>query len=143
MLVDCPVDTRLTQSIVAARWDVHIANTLEKAREKLERHRFHVGLAVLDACNGGRIPPWIEDIINAQKHVKWVQVLPRDCLKSPRIARLIMKRCYDYHSLPIDSQRLMVTLGHASGMAELAAQVDESSRGASTKYRVVSNSPVM
>ena len=129
MLVDCPVDTRLTQSIVAARWDVHIANTLEKARVKLERHRFRVGLVILDTCNVGRIPPWIEDIINAQEHVKWVQVLPHDCVKWPRIARLITNRCYDYHSLPIDPQRLMATLGHASGMAELAEQVDESSQG--------------
>ncbi len=136
ILVDCPVDTRLTQSVVAARWDVHIANTAEKARNKLEQYRFHVGLALLDSCNGGRIPPWIEDIINAQKHVKWVQVLPRDCLKSPRIARLITSRCYDYHSLPIDLQRLMATLGHAAGMAELAAQVHDSSRGGSTRRRI-------
>ena len=137
ILVDCPVDTRLTQSVVAARWNVHISNTPEKARVTLERHRFHVGLAILDTCNGGRIPSWIEDIINAQENIKWVQVLPRDCLKSPRIARLITNRCYDYHSLPIDPQRLMATLGHANGMAELAEQVGESSLDANARRQIV------
>ena len=45
ILVDGPVDIRLTQSIVAARWDVHIANTLERARDTLERYRFQVGFS--------------------------------------------------------------------------------------------------
>lgn len=140
ILVDGPVDTRLTQSIVAAYWDVHIANNLEKAAEKLGRYRFNVGLTIADTCNAGRIPPWIEAIINTHERVKWVQVLPRNCLKLPRIARFITKRCYDYHSLPIDSQRLMTTLGHANGMAELAKRLEKSSRAIHADRTLAGNS---
>ncbi len=132
ILVHGPVDIRLTQSIVAARWDVHIANSFEKARVTLERYQFHVGLAILDNCSGGCIPPWIEDIITTEKCIKWVQVLHRDCLNSPRVAGLIIKRCYDYHSLPIDSPRLITTLGRANGMAELAAQLGDPPPGTVT-----------
>ncbi len=128
ILVDGPVDTRLIQSIVAARWDVHISNSLLKARDSLQRFRFHVGLTILDTCIGGRIPAWIEHIIATHGKIKWVQVLPRECLKSPRVARLIIDRCYDYHSQPIDCQRLTAILGHAGGMAALAEWVGGTSR---------------
>ncbi|KPQ02950.1 sigma-54 dependent transcriptional regulator [Marinobacter sp. HL-58] len=49
----------------------------------------------------------------------WVAILAPDQASNPEVCRLINSHCGDYHTLPIQPERLRVSLGHLWGMSEL------------------------
>ncbi len=142
ILTAAAVDEPLLARIVSADWEVHVADNRTQANALLARHRFRAGLAMLTDCGDGRMPPWIQEVIESHPQLAWVQVLPESCIESQQIAGLVAKRCYDYHTLPIDPEKLVATLGHASGMMELAERTTAGAR-ATNPIRLVGDSPVM
>ncbi len=61
----------------------------------------------------------------------WVAVLEPGQIDSPEICRLINRYCEDYHTLPIQYERLHGILGHLWGMSELHVRA---SRAAPLSY---------
>jgi DNA-binding NtrC family response regulator len=49
----------------------------------------------------------------------WIAVLPPVALEEPAWRQLVRDHCIDYHTTPLDHERLRHTLGHALGMAAL------------------------
>ncbi|MET1077735.1 MAG: sigma 54-interacting transcriptional regulator [Pseudomonas sp.] len=49
----------------------------------------------------------------------WIAVLPSPLLSHPAVAELIGQWFFDFHTLPLDRERLLFCLGHALGMAAL------------------------
>lgn len=62
----------------------------------------------------------LADVIRVHRRTPWIALLPRWQMTEAHIVDFICKWLTDYHSKPIDPQRLAVTLGHAAGMAQLA-----------------------
>ncbi len=65
---------------------------------------------------------WLEAI----RVEHWVAVLDPGQLDNPEVCSLINRYCEDYHTLPIQSERLHGILGHLWGMSELHARATRS-----------------
>jgi MFS family permease len=56
--------------------------------------------------------------------MEWVAVLPRQSIARPRDAQLLAATFHDFHTLPVDLDRLLVVLGHAVGKSGLLRSVE-------------------
>ena len=117
ILSTAAVDESMLEKISAADWEVYWAQEAGPARTLLTEHAFEVGLAILFSCESERSIQWLVDLILARRKMQWVMVLSRQCLERKLLSTVIAEHCYDYHTLPIEPQRLVVTLGHAYGLS--------------------------
>jgi DNA-binding NtrC family response regulator len=106
-------------------WDISVATHPTAALELLSEREFLVGLVQWDGADtdsefSAASPGQLRGLLGAHSHINWVALLP-DLTPSPTSdSRIISTHFYDYHTLPLDPERLLVTLGHAYGMAEIA-----------------------
>ncbi len=59
--------------------------------------------------------------------VQWLALVDRVALGDERLRDLISNRFYDFHTLPVDLERLKFALGHAYGVAQLQINPSEKS----------------
>ncbi len=137
------LEENLLEKISAADWEVSWAQESSPARALLTEQIFEVGLAIFSSCESERSIQWLIDLILARRKMQWIIVLSRQCLERRLLSTVISEHCYDYHTLPIDSQRLLVTLGHAYGMSILTECTLRQQRELESQYGLVGNSPVM
>jgi DNA-binding NtrC family response regulator len=137
------VEETLIQQISAADWEVYWAEDAGQARTLLTEHPFEVGLVILFSCEPERSVQWLIDLVVARRKMQWVMALSRQCLDRKLIAGVVAERCYDYHTLPIEPQRLIVTLGHAFGMVSLTETSLRQQRETESQYGMIGNSPIM
>lgn len=143
ILSSAAVEDEVIQKISAADWEVYSAQDPSQARVLLTEQSFRVGLALLFSCEPERSIQWVIDLMLSRRKMQWVIALPRPCVERKSLSNLIAEWCYDYHTLPIDTQRLVVTLGHAYGMAELTETHLRQQREAEAQYGLIGNSPAM
>jgi len=137
------VDDATLQKIGAADWEIYSAQDGGLARTLLTEHSFEVGLVVLFSCESERSIQWLIDLMLARRQMQWIVALSRQCIDRKSISSLIAECCYDYHTLPIDPQRLVVTLGHAYGMATLTEATVRRQHELESQYGLIGNSPAM
>ncbi|HRZ07325.1 MAG TPA: sigma-54 dependent transcriptional regulator [Candidatus Competibacteraceae bacterium] len=137
------VEEALLQKIAAADWEIYWAQDVTLARTLLTEHVFEVGLGILFNCEPERSVQWLVDLILARRKMQWVLAMSRQCLDRKQLSSVITERCYDYHTLPVDTQRLVVTLGHAYGMSTLSEATLRQQREVESQYGLIGNSPVM
>ena len=137
------VEEALLQKIAAADWEIYWAQDVTLARTLLTEHVFEVGLVILFNCEPERSVQWLVDLILARRKMQWVLAMSRQCLDRKQLSSVITERCYDYHTLPVDAQRLVVTLGHAYGMSTLGETTLRQQREVESQYGLIGNSPVM
>ena len=137
------VDDATLQKIGAADWEIYSAQDGGLARTLLTEHSFEVGLVVLFSCESERSIQWLFDLVLARRQMQWIVALSRQCIDRKSISSLIAECCYDYHTLPIDPQRLVVTLGHAYGMATLTEATVRRQHELESQYGLIGNSPAM
>ncbi|MGC3963064.1 MAG: sigma-54 dependent transcriptional regulator [Rhodocyclaceae bacterium] len=115
---------------------------------------FHVH-ASLDAMRTARAPPvgivvfdrshtWPHDeleLLTARHDIEWIAVVERDMVQNGMIGTTTLRNFHDFHSLPIDRDRLLLTLGHAWGKAMMC--VADAVAAPVERYQMVGNSPVM
>jgi len=143
-LSSVPLDSELLQELARGGWNVHAAQDRNQASLLLARGEFHVGLVIASLHNQDGLPPWVVDVISTYRQTKWAMVLPKHWLQLEIISALISERCYDYHILPIDRQRLLFSLGHAYGMVELAKRWEQQQyEEAKSQFGMIGSSPVM
>ncbi len=143
ILSTATVEDDLIQKISAADWEISWAQDSNEARVLLTEQSFRVGLALLFSCEPERSIQWIVDLMVARRKMQWVVALPRPFVERKSLSNLIAEQCYDYHTLPIDPQRLIVTLGHAYGISELNELQLRQQREAEAQYGLIGNSPAM
>jgi DNA-binding NtrC family response regulator len=103
-------------------WEVrHVSDPIE-ARHLAGTGKFLVGLVVMD-------PPEAFELcalerLAGRSGTEWIAVLSPAAMLQAARARLILDSFYDYHTLPVDPNRLSVVLGHALGKAELLKSLD-------------------
>ncbi len=122
---------------LSADWAVHTAADPDQARELVDRDAFLVGLVDLDHTG-----PSVEELLGAASRTQWVALTSGEALEQPTYGRLIRQTCFDYHTRPLDPQRLTVTLGHAWGMAQLGNGVTVPKPDAD-EYEMVGTSAAM
>lgn len=143
ILSTAAVEDELIEKISASDWEIYWAQNSNQARVLLTEQSFRIGLALLFSCEPERSIQWIVDLMLARRKMQWVIALPRPCLERKTLSSLIAEQCYDYHTLPLDTQRLAVTLGHAYGLSELVENQLRQQREAEAQYGLIGNSPAM
>jgi DNA-binding NtrC family response regulator len=118
------VVTALTQSA----WTASVVANLESAHRHLSRHPTQLGIIWLDG------PQCAEAFAKRNwsrpaSFTEWVALVPAALHDDSSVCAAIVEHCYDFHTLPLHLDRLLVTLGRARGMAALreeASTTDES-----------------
>ena len=121
-------------------WDFQIVPSLEVAQRVLAGGPVPVGLLVFDSASC-----WQEREIEAliSRHdVEWIALLGAGMLRSGLIPAAILRLFHDFHSMPLERERLQFALGHAYGKAQLCTRESES-RHAGGRYGMTGASPKM
>lgn len=123
VLYYCPGEDRevfsgAIKSIEGRGWCVRQVASLEAALEELSHSDFYVGL-MRPECLAADCLLQLEALLQNGAEVEWLIVLQENCLDSPPLCKFIADNFFDYHTLPIEGERLANSLGHAYGKAML------------------------
>ena len=134
----------LIACLKSAGWVAYFADNVEQACNIIKTHNIHVGLAMITRQNEQCDLSAIERILLCTPRVEWIGLTENSNLNYALVTKLISKSFYDYHTLPHDKTNLLVTLGHAYGMAEMKwhhHEQDEHDYSNSHSMTMVGNSP--
>lgn len=98
-------------------WEVYAAANIAEARELFSQHDFYVGVVSLD-CRCTDVTQ-LEELLLAKGDTEWVAIVPPVDQFTAAVEKLVGEIFFDYHTLPLDSERLFFALGHAYGKVEL------------------------
>jgi len=131
---------QLSELIASWGWEVQVVADTAEARAVAGRGKALVGVIVMDPPDAFDLPGL--ERLTAHPGIEWIAVLSPKTLLRPGWAKLILDSCYDYHTLPVDPNRLSVILGHAFGKAELQHSL-ERHRDWRGRYDMIGASPAM
>lgn len=127
----------------AVGWSVHLASSTREVESLVSLRDFRVGLIWFDAVDDASLAA-IEGAVLCSSKITWVAIVDPAHLSLPRVANLVGEAFFDYHTLPIDADRLLTIIGHAYGMALIKKTFihteDHSREG---EHEMVGASPVM
>ncbi len=98
-------------------WDVCIVSTLHEASRVLQTQRYMVGL--LFEMFGTESHAQADQFLRCHCNMQWVGVIEAGALDHPEARALVTDHLCDFHTIPLDRERLHHTLGHAHGWAML------------------------
>lgn len=133
----CPPDLATTPQL-GNDWDVYVCRTIGEARELGKDSALTVGVVTLDNSPRESLAS-LETLLLETPHIRWVALVHPQALEQPEAKRLIHHAFFDFHTTPLDYERLRITLGHAHGMASL----QQSSISNSGEHGMVGESPQM
>lgn len=130
--------------INAAGWEVKLAEDVADARGIIEDYSPKVAIAQFDGLRNTLEPP-AQTLFSTTGQLEWVALMPKSCMESGNVKQVISDAFYDFHTLPAMPEKLLVTLGHAYGMAEIKSRVavEESGLHADDEDEMVGTSPEM
>jgi len=111
-------DVGLLDVLRTKGWEVHVATGLDEAKNLIDAHGFHVGLILFGSRENANLQP-TQNLLAMRYPMEWIALLPPQALLARDICQLIAEDFYDYHTLPLEAERLQFTLGHAYGMAQV------------------------
>jgi len=142
---DC--ENGIAENLTDLNWNVHVAHNTDQASNILSSHDIHVGLCLISQCNENAFRMEINRLFYSFSQINWIMGLPKECmpeiLPSSLESKLINEYCYDYLTIPIEMDRLVFALGHAHGMAEIAASAQKGFAEYASNYGIIGSSPVM
>lgn len=100
-------------------WDIKTATNLQQARQSLKDHILNVGLFAFGELDYESALSEIDSLLGLDSNLLWIALLPRHKTEDDEICHLIAQYFIDYHTLPVDRDRLLLSLGHAFGMATI------------------------
>lgn len=127
------------------QWDVHEASHPADALDLMHKEKFLVGLFHWDGSGVDikTLRLQAELLLDANSRINWVVLLSGVTTSVHQVSRIITSHFYDYHTLPLDPERLSVTLGHAYGMAEIANAYSEGYVDPESEFQMVGQSSAM
>ncbi len=109
----------IIRQIGLAGWKVLTATNVAELEVLLGQHDCRVGLVCLDELADSVLPK-VEECMLANHTMEWIAVVSPETLQSSRICRFIKDICHDYHSKPVEVERLLFALGHLYGKTGLS-----------------------
>jgi DNA-binding NtrC family response regulator len=130
------------QTLVIADVEFHCVKSVADAKQLLCKQACTVGLVVFDSP---KLLPQeaVESLVTSASLTEWIAVVSSQSLESPGFQAFVLGAFHDYHTLPIDPQRLLMTIGHACGKAHLRLSLSGKNAAESGRYGIYGNSPVM
>jgi DNA-binding NtrC family response regulator len=120
-------------------WSILTVPTLSAAAHALRERRYLVGLLV-DVIGPPHLLNEVELFLSHHGDVSWVAVVEPGLVQLPSYRDLVAKHLTDYHTRPVDAERLAFTLGHVHGHAMLR---DAALPLPSPRTRLTGNSPAI
>ncbi len=114
------------QILLDAGWAVLIASDAQSVKRLIEEHAVSIGIACFGNASNVNFSD-LEELATADTPIEWVAVVSRASLRCRECLQFISNVCHDYHTLPIDPERLLATLGHAYGKAIMKVRLEKSS----------------
>lgn len=113
-----------------SHWEICCAESVTHALALMEAHGFFVGIALIETLNDQSYLDKLEKVICHQSGINWILIMPELCEQPVsgidfREHKLIREHAYDFHTLPVIKDRLLNTLGHAYGLAELSSDYND------------------
>ena len=139
----CTLDEEPAAGLEQADWRVFSTPDPQHANELLSQNNISVGLVHFSKAMLENKQHSIENLLADAKDVRWVGLVEPAVLADTQTRRLIADYLYDYHTLPVETDHLSGTLGHAYGMACLAPTVMPEEENRVNGYQMVAASPVM
>jgi DNA-binding NtrC family response regulator len=143
LVLECApsADGQLARRLEQAGWTVRVARDVDEAAALQAAHDCPVGIAVMDAT--GCVSASDLRRIAGRRPVEWVAVLPREAIARARDAQLLAAAVHDFHTLPVDFDRLLVVLGHALGKSDLLRSAQPVETVVTGRYGMVGRSAKM
>jgi DNA-binding NtrC family response regulator len=98
-------------------WQVRTVRSIDEARSVLRQEDYLVGL--LMHVIGSHPHGEVERFLREHSPVRWVGVFRAEAIGAPAWRDIVADYLCDYHTVPIDTRRLVHTLGHCHGHALL------------------------
>jgi len=140
-------ESKIDEDLSCYDWKVFVANNTDQAANILSNHDILVGLCLLGQCHDNDFRRDLSRLFYSFSQLNWIMGLPKECmpevLPSSFESKLITEYCYDYLTIPIEMDRLVFALGHAHGMAEIAASTKKGFAEYASSYGIIGSSPVM
>jgi DNA-binding NtrC family response regulator len=122
---DGAADT-VCEVVRSGEWEVLHAESAAHALALIDEFGFWVGLALIETPNDPVYLHKLEKVIGYHTGIHWIVIIPPCCRpdgsKDTPEARLIREHAYDFHTLPVENDRLLYALGHAYGLGEISNQ---------------------
>jgi DNA-binding NtrC family response regulator len=118
-------DGTVWDKVRAGGWDVRSAESVAQACALIDEFGFWVGLALIQTPNDGGYLGKLEKVLGYRPDIHWIVIIPPYCRPDGSMdtleARLIREHAYDFHTLPIEMDRLLYAMGHAYGLGEISS----------------------
>ncbi|OIQ91132.1 transcriptional regulatory protein ZraR [mine drainage metagenome] len=125
-----------------AGWNIKLTNDISEATNIISRYSPQVAIAQFGDLNGSVATP-VESFFHHADQVKWVALVPKECINKRQIKQIVSESFYDFHTLPPAPSKLLTTLGHAYGMASMRLDGTHSLRSALTEHEPTSSEDEM
>lgn len=102
-------------------WSFRHARDLDAAIKLQNEQPALVGIVVMrsDIASLPTVLPQLTDSTVSE----WIALIAPDMLENTKLRPCIVQHFHDFHTLPADHERLLMTLGHAFGKAQMRAQM--------------------
>ena len=123
--VDCNFETGMN-SEQSSHWTFHCARAISQANTLLNKIDFKVGIIYISPTTTESEVDQLSEFFYFHDNINWIILISPHQLTNPtdshKTIQLILNLSYDFHTLPIDQERLLVTMGRAYGLANLKKQ---------------------
>lgn len=140
-------DVDLYNELTFHQWNVQVAHNIREAINLFDKYKFIVGLCLIDNCSDEKYIDQIKELFSISYNTNWIMGLPKeykpDTFNITVESKLISQYCYDYLVFPVNTERLLFTLGHAYGMAEILPSRCKQFSDFPNIYGIIGKNPVM
>ena len=119
------------------QWRIEVVELAKAAPEQAYASRHELGLFDFRSLSARDWPAVEDRVVGAD--IDWVALLPPGALDDPALCQIVSRHFVDYHTTPIDADRLSAILGHVRGMAQLRVRASQSP----PTQAIGSNNPTM
>ncbi len=128
------------EALALPGWEFQVVSTIDAARKALASEPPLIGLVAFD-----RSLEWpqaeLENLL-ARHDIEWIALLDEGLLRSEKITPVLLRNFNDFHSLPLQAELLLMTLGHAHGKAFFCRE-SEDKAGESGRFGMTGTSTKM
>jgi DNA-binding NtrC family response regulator len=137
-LVDDTLHSQLQEHLQGKGWKLLRAAHVDDLAALFEQHDFHAGLLQLQRVGNNRL----FDLVGRQQSLQWIALIDDSFWRPTPQHRNFLAGVYDFHTLPVDRDRLAVSLGHAWGKGQMLKQ-PLSRLETLEQFGIVGSSPAM
>jgi len=141
LLQSAESQTDLRPALASANWAARRAFHPAAVAQIDPQRDCAVGIVVFDDTTGFDCNAIASAVSHAD--MEWVAVTTSAVSRDSAIARILASGFFDFHTLPLDAQRLLYSLGHAFGKAMLRRNLDPERGEPAGRHGMVGVSPPM